>query len=101
MPFSITNKPDGQLLKLEGAVTVQHAQQLATVLVEGLRGGRHLGVDTAGLVDIDTCVLQLLQSVRKTVPALSFENPSEVFISAVERCGLRRELLCTQEEFLQ
>ena len=54
-------------------------------------------VDTGGLEDIDTCILQMLCSLRKTVPALSFDNPSEAFIGAVDRCGLRRELLSARE----
>ena len=56
-----------------------------------------VAVDTGGLEDIDTCILQLLCSLRKTVPALSFDNPSEAFVSAVDRCGLRRELLGARE----
>jgi hypothetical protein len=55
-------------------------------------------VDTGSLEDIDTCILQLLCSLRKTVPAFSFDNPSEVFIGAVDRCGLRRELLGGRED---
>jgi anti-anti-sigma regulatory factor len=97
MPFSIHNEPGRQLLKLEGVVTIHQARQLAAMLVEGLEIGAPLAVDTEGLEDIDTCILQLLHSVRKTVPALSFANPSETFISAEERCGLRRELLGLRE----
>jgi anti-anti-sigma regulatory factor len=97
MPFSITIERDRQLLKLEGAVTIHHARQLATALVEGLESGTPLAVDTQGLEDIDTCILQLLLSVRKAVPALSFGSPSEAFISAVEHCCLRRELLGMRE----
>jgi hypothetical protein len=49
------------------------------------------------LEDIDTCILQLLYALRKTVPGVSFDNPSEFFIAAVDRCGLRRELLSARE----
>ena len=97
MPFSIANTQAGQILKLEGAVTIRHAQDLAAKLGEGLEGGTPLGVDTEALEDIDTCILQLLYSLRKTVPELSFRNPSEAFIRAVDRCGLRRELLGARE----
>jgi anti-anti-sigma regulatory factor len=97
VPFSIANKQGRQILTLEGAVTIRHAQDLAAKLGEGLEDGTPVGVDTGGLEDIDTCILQLLYSLRKIVPALSFDNPSEVFIGAVDRCGMRRELLPGRE----
>jgi anti-anti-sigma regulatory factor len=97
VPFSITNEQGRQIVKLEGAVTVQHALDLAAKLGEGLEDGLPVGVDTEGLEDIDTCILQLLYSLRKTVPALTFDNPSEAFIGAVDRCGMRRELLTARE----
>jgi anti-anti-sigma regulatory factor len=97
VPFTIANRQDRQILTLEGAVTIRDAQDLAARLKEDLEDGTQLGIDTQGLEDIDTCILQLLCSLRKTVSALSFDNPSEVFIGAVERCGLRRELLSARE----
>jgi hypothetical protein len=84
-------------LKLEGAVTIRHARELAAGLAAGLEEGAPAGVDTTGLEDIDTCILQLLCSLRKTVPALGFDNPSGAFIGAVDRSGLRRELLGARE----
>lgn len=107
MPFSIASTPGRQILKLEGAVTIRQAQELATRLAEELyapedaanpEDGIPVGVDTEGLEDIDTCILQLLCSVRKTVPALSFDNPSDAFIGALDRCSLRRELLGARED---
>jgi len=97
MPFTITSTPGSQLLKLEGAVTIRNAQDLAARLAETLEEGMPLGVDTQALDDIDTCILQVLCSLRKTVPSLSFDNPSEAFLGAVDRCGIRRELLGSQE----
>jgi anti-anti-sigma regulatory factor len=97
VPFSIVNTQKKLVLTLEGAVTVRHAQNLAASLTEGLQNGTAVGVDTAGLKDIDTCILQLLCSLRQTVTELSFDSPSESFIGAVDRCGLRRELLGARE----
>ena len=97
MPFSIVNNADGQVLKLEGAVTIRHAQELAAMLGERLEGGKPVGVETGSLEDVDTCILQLLCSLRRTVRTLSFDDPSETFIGAVDRCGLRRELLGARE----
>jgi len=54
-------------------------------------------VDTGGLKDLDTSILQLLCSLRRTFPALSFDAASDAFIGAVERSGLKRELLSGRE----
>jgi anti-anti-sigma regulatory factor len=91
--FSIADKHGRHVLKLEGAVTIRHAHELA----EALRRGAPAAVDTRALEDIDTCVLQLLCSLRKTVPSLSFDDPSDAFTRAVDRCGLRRDLLAARE----
>jgi anti-anti-sigma regulatory factor len=98
VPFSIVTKQNVQILRLEGAVTIRHAQDLAAKLEEGLKAGAPVGVDTEGLEDIDTSILQLLCSLRKTVARLSFDRPSEVLIGALDRCGLRRELLGGRED---
>jgi len=97
MPFSILSELGSQTLKLEGGVTIRNAQDLAAKLRECLEDGTATAVDTSGLEDIDTCVLQLLCSLRKTFPKLSFASPSALFIDAVDRCGLRRELLGVRE----
>jgi anti-anti-sigma regulatory factor len=98
MPFSLTTIQGRHILKLEGTVTIRHAQELAAMLGESLEDGPPAGVDTRGLEDTDTCIVQLLYSMRKTGPALSFDNPSEVFLRAVDRCGLRRQLIESQED---
>jgi len=97
VPFSIVNEQGRHFLHLEGSVTVQYAHYLAAKLGETLEGGIPVSVGTRDLEDIDTCILQLLYSLRKTVPGVSFDNPSEFFIAAVDRCGLRRELLSVRE----
>lgn len=98
MPFSIANTQGRQILELAGAVTIRDAQELAAKLVEGLQDGVPMGVSTGSLEDIDTCILQLLYSLTKTVASLSFDTPSDVFVGAVERSGLRRELLGARED---
>ena len=97
MSFSIVSTQERLVLTLEGAVTAGQAQDLAASLTEGLQKCTPVGVDTADLEDIDTCILQLLCSLRQTVTELSFDSPSEAFIGAVDRCGLRRELLGARE----
>jgi anti-anti-sigma regulatory factor len=97
VPFSIDNNQGRQLLRLEGAVTIREAHEFAAKLCEGLEEGAPVDVDTGDLEDIDTPILQLLCSLRKTVPELCIDKPSEAFVTAVDRCGLRRELLSTRE----
>ena len=97
MPFSIVYEEGRHVLNLKGSVTVQHVHSLAAGLGETLEDGTPVSVGTTDLEDVDTCILQLLYSLRKTVSALSFDNPSELFIAAVDRCGLRRELLSVRE----
>jgi hypothetical protein len=98
MPFSIAGSEAGQILKLEGAVTIRHAQDLATLLGQNLEEGLPLAVDTAGLEDIDTCILQLLNSLCKSVTPVSFDHPSDAFLGALDRCALRRELFGVKED---
>ncbi|MGD0773301.1 MAG: STAS domain-containing protein [Candidatus Solibacter sp.] len=97
MPFSIADQQGRQILRLEGAVTIRHARELAATIGEALGSDAPAAVDTGALEDIDTCVLQLLCSLRKTVPSLSFDDPSDAFTRAVDRCGLRRDLLAARE----
>jgi len=92
MPFCVVKEETRQILRLEGAVTIRHARELAAVLGEELEDGAPLEVDTAALQDVDTSILQLLYALRKTVPAISFPDPSDAFLAALDRCGLRREL---------
>ncbi len=90
MPFSISFEHGTVTLRLKGAVTIRNAQELATNLRERLQDGAAFTVDAAELEDLDTCVLQLLCSLRKNRPTLSFTSPSVVLDQAIDRCGLRR-----------
>ncbi len=98
MPFSLASVEGKQVLKLEGGVTVRHAQDLATLLGQQLEDGLPLVVDTAELEDIDTCILQLLCSLFKTVPTVKFDSPSGTFLGAVDRCALTRDLFGIKED---
>jgi ABC-type transporter Mla MlaB component len=97
MSFSIVTSEQRQVLKLEGAALIGQARDLATALGGQLEDGSPLEVDTGSLERVDTCTLQLLCSLRKTVTSLSFDRPSDAFVAAVDRCGLRRTLLAERE----
>jgi anti-anti-sigma regulatory factor len=98
MAYSISSASGRLVLTLEGTVTIRHAQNLAASLGESLEEDMPLRVETAGLEDVDTSILQLLCSVRKTSRAVTFAEPGEIFLRAMDRCGLRRELLGGREE---
>jgi ABC-type transporter Mla MlaB component len=97
MPFSLTNREGKQTLTLEGGVTVGEARQLTAMLGEKLQAGAPLEVEIARLEKVDTCILQLLCSLKKTAPALVFIDACEVFESALDRSQLRRTLLGTRD----
>lgn len=82
-----------QTLKLEGSITIRHARELLALVLDSLQESRALAIETAALKDIDTSILQLLCSLRRTVPELRFAEPSEDFLNALDRSHLRRELL--------
>jgi anti-anti-sigma regulatory factor len=95
MPFAIETSDKGLCLKLTGAVTIRDAQQLGKELAESLPSGAAVVVAASALEDVDTSILQLLVSLRKTASAFDLQEPSAAFLTAVDRSALRRELLPT------
>lgn len=93
MPFEIQTSDDGLLLELTGGVTVRYASELGTGLTSALTTGKTVTVKAGKLDDIDTSILQILVSLRKTAATFVLREYSEAFAGAVDRCGLRRELL--------
>ncbi len=69
MPFSIDNQQGRQILKLSKARSRSGTPRIsAAMLGKDWKTACPLGVDTGGLEDIDTCILQLLCSLRKSSP---------------------------------
>lgn len=100
MPYEIQNTEQGLILELKGGVTVRHAGELGKLLASRLNSGTTVVVRTQELEDIDTSVLQMLVSLRKTAAAFVLEDPSEAFVNAVDRSALRREVLAGATESL-
>ena len=98
MPFSFLALDGRQKVLLEGRITIRHAEDFAEKLGQVIKDGTPVDIDSSALEDIDTCILQLLCSLRKTVRVLSLEPASPVFMCAIERCGLRRELFDAGEK---
>jgi anti-anti-sigma regulatory factor len=93
MPFEIQTTEAGLLLELTGAVTARYAGELGKCLASSLETGKTVTVKAGKLDDIDTSILQLLVSLRKTAAGFVLQEFSEAFGSAMDRCALRRELL--------
>jgi anti-anti-sigma regulatory factor len=97
MPFSMTSREGRQILTLEGEVTIRNARELAAMVGESLEDAIPVEVDVSQLTGIDTCILQFLCSLRKTVRNLTFGNQPPAFVTKVDRIQLRRALLGEQE----
>jgi anti-anti-sigma regulatory factor len=93
MPFEVQTSDDGLLLELTGGVTVRYAGELGRGIASALATGTTVTVKAGKLDDIDTSILQMLVSLRKTAAMFILREYSEAFSMAVDRCGLRRELL--------
>jgi ABC-type transporter Mla MlaB component len=93
MPYEIQRTEKGLILNLRGGVTVRDAAELGKCLVSSLTSETTVLVRTPELDDIDTSILQLLISLRKTAATFVLEDPPEAFVNAVDRCALRRELM--------
>ena len=97
MPFSMSDREGAQVLALEGVVTIREARALTALLVERLQESIPCIVETAQLEDIDTCILQLLCALKKSVRQLSFVDTGKVFVNALDRSQLKRVLLDSRE----
>ena len=97
MLFFITSEGK-QVLCLRGDATIRHAHDLLAMLAESLDHGQSIEVQTANVEAVDTCILQLLCALRRSVAELTFAAPSAAFVNAVDRCGLHNELLGRRED---
>jgi ABC-type transporter Mla MlaB component len=93
MPYHIEKTGRGITLGLKGGVTVRHAAELGKCVAASLTSGAEVIVQTQELVDIDTSILQMLLSLRKTAGSFVLDDPSQGFLDAMDRCVLRREFL--------
>jgi anti-anti-sigma regulatory factor len=98
--YRVTQERGRLVVELEGGITARHAGELAKTVAATFSSGAAVTVRAREVEDIDTCVLQLLLSLRKTAPSFQVEDPSDAFRNAVERCALGRELLAGAKEEL-
>jgi anti-anti-sigma regulatory factor len=100
MPYAIRQEGTSIVLELAGEVTARDVAQLAKDVGSVLKTQSTVLVRAGAVEDVDTSVLQMLVSLRKTTPAFTVEDCSPAFDGAVDRCGLRRELLGRSREAL-
>src|SRR5580658_1823097 len=100
MPYEIQTTTEGLILRLRGGVTIRHANELSKGLASSLTSGVTVVVRAQEVEDIDTSILQMLVSLRRTAPAFVLDNPSEAFVNAVDRCALEGELLVESKDGL-
>ncbi len=100
MPYTIQTTDNTLAVDLTGAVLARDVAELSGALASSLKSETTVVVLTRQLDDIDTSVLQMLVSLRKTVTALRFDDPSDAFLNAVDRCALKRELLADSREVM-
>ncbi len=58
----------GEVLTIEGPMTVQRAVELKAVLVDALARSDRLLIDLSRVTEVDLCGLQLLCSAQRTAP---------------------------------
>ena len=93
MGYGVTEDGRKLILELAGGVTARDVSELTQRIASSLKSGAEAVVRPRSVDDVDTSVLQMLVSLRKTVGAFTVEEPSEAFVDAVDRCALRRQLL--------
>jgi ABC-type transporter Mla MlaB component len=98
MPYEIHNADKGVILELTGGVTARVAGELAKQIASSLTSADTIVVHAREVDDIDTSILQILVSLRKTVAGFELQEPSDAFLSSLDRCALRRELPVTAKE---
>lgn len=84
------------VLTLEGTLTRADAPQMVALLRAASPSLERLEVDARELRAVDTCVLQVLCSVRKSV-RLFATGGSAVLDAALERAGLGLDLIAAED----
>lgn len=88
------------LLRIEGEIRVEHAEELRQALLEGLEQYQHLQVDCEQVGTLDFFAVQLLCSAHRTSVArqkiLTFSGtPSEPVRQAISATGFARHRGCS------
>jgi anti-anti-sigma regulatory factor len=92
MPHEIQTEAGRVTIALSGDVTIGEAHSIAECVSAAIVDADSVELRAGGVREIDTCVLQLLVSLRNTVSEFHIAVASDELRGMVERCGLTREL---------
>ena len=86
-------------LKLNGEITLLHAEELLALLNQALEATDHVVIDAGGVTDIDIAGLQLLCAAHKMAMEQNKQlamgpNQPHVLASRVNQAGLARRQHC-------
>jgi anti-anti-sigma regulatory factor len=88
MPFEAQIEGSGVRLVLTGRLGVPQARSLWDRVQNCLAGVRPLSVDAAGLVDMDTSIVQILFRLKSSPGGVHIVADSPGFTDALKRRGL-------------
>ena len=92
MAFQIGFTSEEVTLELAGDNAVEQAAELHQQLLAAEAGSKPVRVQAEQSGAIDITIVQLLAALQAGCPALRIERPSEQFLAALDRCGMRRHL---------
>ena len=96
------NASDAGILMLEGAFTIERANELKQLLVNALKDKNRVALNLEGITEVDLSCLQLLCSAHRTSMELKKRltvegRQPEVFQRAVKDAGFTRPVGCHKD----
>lgn len=92
MPFEIKSREQETVLVLSEDITIAHAAELHAALLPVALQDKPIAVEAGAVTAIHTSILQILLSLRQSVPSFTLRSVSVPFSSAVNRLGLNHSL---------
>ncbi len=92
MAFQISEQENENVLVLSDDVGVPQAAELHGALLPIALSSKPIVVEAQAVTSIHTSILQMLISLKQSVPRLSVRSASPAFASAVDRLGLKARL---------
>jgi len=92
MPFQIQPQEKVNVLVLSEDFTIAHAAELHAALLPLAIEDKPIAIETQAVTSIHTSIVQLLFSLKQSVPQFELRSVSPAFVGAVERLGLKTTL---------
>jgi anti-anti-sigma factor len=102
MKFNVQEPGEAGVLKLDGDLTVERADELKEALLEAIRSVNKVFYNVEGVTSVDLACLQLLCSAHRTAASMNKEfaeqgSRPEVFEEVIESAGFARHMGCTEQ----